>query len=145
MTATRTRLAGLGFAVVAFGASAYLTYAHFTSPEVLVCGDAGRVNCEAVTTSAWSEVAGIPVALLGFLWAVAMVALFVPAADRWPRAGRLRRLGALAGAVSVLWLVYVEFVLVGAICLWCTVVHIAALGMFAITSSGLDAPRDQPA
>ena len=145
MNATRTRLAGLGCAVVALGASAYLAYAHFTSPDVLVCSDSGRVNCEAVTTSTWSQVAGIPVALLGLLWAIAMVALFLPAADRWPWAGRLRRLGALAGAVSVLWLVYVEFVLVGAICLWCTVVHVAALGMFAITSSGLDAPPDQPA
>jgi uncharacterized membrane protein len=145
VTTTRTRLAGLGCAVVALGASAYLTYAHFTSPDVLVCSDSGRVDCEAVTTSAWSQVAGVPVALLGFVWAIAMVALFLPAADRWPRARLLRRLGAMAGAASVLWLVYVEFVLVGAICVWCTVVHVATLGMFAITSSGLDGPRDQVA
>ncbi|MFM8999141.1 MAG: vitamin K epoxide reductase family protein [Actinomycetota bacterium] len=145
MNVSRTRLAGLGFALVALGASAYLTYAHYTSPDVLVCSDAGRVNCEAVTTSSWSQVAGVPVSLLGLLWAIAMVALFLPAADRWPRSAGLRRLGALAGAISVLWLVYVEFVLVGAICVWCTVVHVATLGMFAITSAGLDGPRDQPA
>lgn len=141
----RTRLAGLGLAVVALVASAYLTYAHVTSPDVLVCSDTGRINCEAVTTSRWSEIAGVPVALLGLLWAIAMVALFLPAADRWPVAATLRRVGAIAGVASVLWLVYVEVALVGAICAWCTVVHVAAIGMFAITSAGLDAPGDQPA
>lgn len=142
----RGRLAGLASSFVALGASAYLTIAHFTSPDVLVCSTSDRVNCEAVTTSQWSQVAGIPVSLLGLLWAVAMVALFLPAADRFPIAARLRRLGAVVGVASVLWLVYVEFALVGAICIWCTVVHIAALAMFAITSSGLDRPGGtQPA
>jgi uncharacterized membrane protein len=33
----------------------------------------------------------------------------------------------------VLWLVYAELFIIGAICLWCTVAHVLAFGLFAIT------------
>lgn len=132
---TTPRRVCLALAAISTAASAYLTYAHFTSPDVLACAESGAVNCAAVTTSTWSSVAGIPVAVLGLLWSAAMVLLFSPAGDRLASADRLRLIGAGAGMAAVLWLVYVELFLVRAICLWCTVVHLAAFGMFAITAS----------
>lgn len=122
-------LAGAGVAV-----STYLTIAHFTTPEVLACSDTGIVNCAQVTTSRWSTVLGVPVALLGLAWFLAMLALSLPVAwrARAPQVHLARLVAAVVGIGFVLWLVYAELVLIGAICLWCTVAHVLAFGLFAI-------------
>lgn len=124
----------LGLALLAVGISAYLTVTHYTDPAALACPDKGVINCTLVTTSPWSVIAGVPVALLGLLWALGMVALTVPPAWRsgsvW--LGRVRLAAAGAGALMVLYLVYVELFRVGAICLWCTGVHVTALALFGV-------------
>lgn len=124
----------LALALGGVAVSIYLTIAHYTDPELLVCSDSGTVNCSAVTTSAQSTFLGIPVALLGLGWFVAMLVLCLPAA--WNAASRnvhlLRFAGALAGIGFVLWLVYAELIIIGAICLWCTVAHVLAFGLFVI-------------
>jgi len=101
-------------------------------PDVLACASTGVVNCERVTTSAQSELLGVPVALLGLGWFLAMTALCSPWAWRssvpWIRTARLA--GAVAGMVFVLWLVYAELFVIRAICLWCTAVHVCTLGLF---------------
>jgi uncharacterized membrane protein len=38
----------------------------------------------------------------------------------------------VAGIGFVLWLVYAELVLVGAICIWCTVAHVLAFALFVV-------------
>jgi len=124
-----TALALAGLAV-----SVYLTIAHYTDPELLVCADSGTVNCSAVTTSAQSTFLGIPVALLGLIWFIGMLALCLPVA--WNASSRYVHLARFAGALGgigfVLWLVYAELVIVGAICLWCTVAHVLAFGLFVV-------------
>ncbi|NNC92067.1 MAG: vitamin K epoxide reductase family protein [Acidimicrobiia bacterium] len=122
---------------VALGATAvslYLTIVHYTDPDLLVCSDSGTVNCSAVTSSDQAYLLGIPVALLGLLWCVGMVALCLPVAWRSPArfVHQARIVGAVAGIGFVLWLIYAELIIVGAICLWCTVVHVLAFVLFAI-------------
>lgn len=136
------RAAGLVAALVGIGVSAYLTVAHYTSPDVLACAESGTINCEAVTTSAQSVVFGIPVAVLGLLWFVPMTALFVPAAWRSTdaRVHLARTLGTSSGVAFVLWLIYAELFLIGAICLWCTVAHVMALVMFAASVTARPSP-----
>src|SRR6202050_229903 len=79
----------LALSLLAVGLTAYLTVTHYTDPTALACPDTGIVNCTAVTTSSWSVIAGVPVALLGLLWAVSMAAACSPwawranAAARW--------------------------------------------------------------
>ena len=110
--------------------SAYLTYEHFTASTTLACSDSGTINCLKVTTSRWSEVAGVPVAVAGLAFFLAMMLLCAPgrfAADL----GLLRLVGVLVGTVTVLWLVYVEIFLVDAICLWCTAVHVLTVLLLA--------------
>ena len=68
--------------VLAVADSAYLTYAHFTTPKVLICSTKGFIDCAAVTTSSYSHPFGIPVALAGLVWSVAMLALCTPWAWR---------------------------------------------------------------
>jgi uncharacterized membrane protein len=124
----------LGLSLLAVGLTAYLTITHYTDPTALACPDTGIVNCTAVTTSSWSVIVGVPVALIGLLWAAAMTALNSPWAWRssaaWVDPARLAL--ATAGAVMVLYLVYVELFRVDAICLWCTGVHLTTIALFGV-------------
>ncbi|MFF5227347.1 vitamin K epoxide reductase family protein [Dactylosporangium sp. NPDC000521] len=124
-------LSALGLAV-----SVYLTYEHFTSSTTLACPDTGALNCLKVTTSEQSAVFGVPVAVLGLLYFAAMLAL--SALWRTPRREvRLARLACtVVGVLFVAWLVYAELFTLDAICLWCTAVHVLAIGLFAVTALG---------
>jgi len=121
-------------ALAGTGVSLYLTIAHYGDPDLLVCSDTGTVNCGAVTSSEASLLFGIPVALLGLLWFMAVTVLCLPIA--WRAANRLvhqaRLLALVAGMGFVLWLIYAELIIVGAICLWCTVAHVVAFGLFVV-------------
>ena len=68
----------LGLSLAAVGIASYLTVAHYADPGALACPDSGVVNCTLVTTSPESVVLGVPVAVLGLVWAAAMVGLCVP-------------------------------------------------------------------
>jgi uncharacterized membrane protein len=124
----------LGLSLLAVGLTTYLTVTHYTDPTALACPDTGIINCTAVTTSSWSVILGVPVALLGLLWALGMTVLNSPWAWRspakWLDAARLAMSG--AGAVTVLYLVYIELFRVDAICLWCTGVHVTTIALFAV-------------
>jgi uncharacterized membrane protein len=126
--------ATLGLSLLAVGLTAYLTVTHYTDPTALACPDTGIVNCTAVTTSSWSVILGVPVALIGLLWAVSMTALNSPWAWRssatWLDTARLVLAG--AGALMVFYLVYVELFRVDAICLWCTGVHVTTIALFGV-------------
>jgi uncharacterized membrane protein len=120
--------------LLAVGLTAYLTYTHYTDPTALACPDTGAVNCTLVTTSSWSVIMGVPVALLGLLWAISMAALNLPWTWRLgrPQLDRLRLALSIAGVAMVLYLVYIELFRIGAICLWCTGVHLTALALFTV-------------
>ncbi len=124
----------MGLAVAGTAVSAYLMIAHFTSAKVLACGDHGLINCQRVTTSPQSELFGIPVAVLGLIWFVAMAVLTSPPAwrSRSRLLGLVRLASVIAGMVFVLYLVHAELFTIDAICLWCTVAHLLAFALFAI-------------
>jgi uncharacterized membrane protein len=113
----------------------YLTYEHFTSSTTLACSDNGIVNCLKVTTSSYSAVAGVPVAVLGLVFFAVMLVFQLP--PMWRRPEPALRLGRLAWAVvglgTVLYLLYAELFAIDAICLWCTSVHLLTLVLFGTT------------
>jgi uncharacterized membrane protein len=130
-TGTRRRTSApawtaFGLSVIGLLLSAYLTYEHYTDSKTLACSDNGAVNCLKVTTSEWSEVAGIPVAVAGLAFFLVMALLCAPtrlAKDL----GLLRLIGVFAGTATALWLIYVEIFKVEAICMWCTGVHVVTV------------------
>lgn len=125
-----TSIAGLAVSV-------YLTIAHYTTSVTLACPATGVVDCQKVTSSPESMLLGIPVAVLGLLFFAAMFALGLPAAwhtTRIPRLRTLRLVLAVVGVCFVARLVYAELFEIDAICLWCTVVHVLAVALFAITA-----------
>jgi uncharacterized membrane protein len=131
-------LASIVLAVVGLAISVYLTIEHFTSSTTLACPDTGALNCLKVTTSEQSAVFGIPVAVLGLVYFVAMLA--VSPAPLWRSKLPAIRYGRLAlaaiGVLFVFYLVFAEMFTLNAICLWCTGVHILAVALFAVIAIG---------
>jgi uncharacterized membrane protein len=129
------QLTTFGLALAGLGVSIYLTVAHFTETALLGCSESGGINCTKVTTSPQSYVFGIPVAVLGMAFYVFVVAIMSPWAWRWARREvHLIRLAAMvAGIGFVLYLVYAELFLIGAICLYCTSVHAITFVLFGLT------------
>jgi uncharacterized membrane protein len=126
------RTGSLGLSAVGLALSVYLTVDHFTTRPVLACPATAAVNCEKVTTSQYASVLGIPVAIYGLVFFVAMVALTLPFAWRDPRLRPVRLGAAAVGVASVVYLVGVELFGVDAICLWCTGVHVVTFALFAV-------------
>jgi uncharacterized membrane protein len=121
----------VGLAAAGLALSAYLTVEHFRDPGTLACPATATVNCARVTTSAQASLLGVPVAVLGLVFFVAMVLVCLPAAWRDLRLTRVRAALAAVGVGFVIYLVYAELFLVGSICLWCTAVHAVTLALFA--------------
>ena len=132
------RVWSLVLSVAGLLVSAYLTVEHYTASTTLACPETGVVNCQKVTSSAQSSFVGIPVALLGLLFFVAMVAATLPAAWRWTWSiMRYTRLGlTVLGVAFVIYLIYAELFILDAICLWCTAVHVLTFALFAVVALG---------
>ncbi|MDA8292738.1 MAG: vitamin K epoxide reductase family protein [Actinomycetota bacterium] len=123
------------------GVATYLTLAHYTTGITLACPSTGAINCEAVTTSKESFVFGIPVAVLGLAFFVAMFVVSLPWA--WRTRTRLVAQARLAGSVLgvgfVFYLVYAELFEIQKICLWCTSIHVLTFVYFVVVVTGWDA------
>lgn len=129
-------LAATGISLLGLAVATYLTVAHFTTPHILLCAASGVVNCDKVTTSPQSTILGVPVAVLGLAFFAVMVPLNLPAAwrvvDR--RMLALREAACVVGIGFVLYLVSAELFLVGAICLWCTAVHVLTFALLLVVT-----------
>ena len=122
-------LPSLGFAIAGLAVSAYLTVEHYSGSTVLACPENAAINCAKVTTSAWSRLAGVPIAVLGLAYFATMTLLVLPAAWRHRPLDPIRVAGATAGMATVIYLIWAELFRVNAICLWCTAVHVCTLGL----------------
>lgn len=100
-------------ALAGLGVSGYLSAVRLSGDEP-VCAIAG--GCSEVQKSAYSEVAGVPVAFLG-LAAYAGLLLFALVGGELGRIGGL--FTALVGVGFSAWLTWVEVGVIDAICVWC--------------------------
>jgi uncharacterized membrane protein len=107
------RLAAIVLALVGLGVAAYLTYIHYEGIKP-VCGLGG--DCEKVQTSEWSKLAGVPVALLGLLGYVAILASLFVRGEGGLMASALL---SIAGFGFSAYLTYRELYSIDAICPWC--------------------------
>lgn len=120
----------LGF--IGFADATYLTATHFMDAPP-GCGESG--GCEEVTTSEYSTIAGIPVAMLGVLFYLSVIFISLLWLDRGPDLiSRFLPLLTLPGFLFSCWFVYVMFFLLEAICWYClgsaassTLIFISAL------------------
>jgi uncharacterized membrane protein len=133
-----TIASSFALSLAAFGIASYLTVAHYADPAALACPDNSVVNCGLVTTSSWSVIMGVPVALIGLIWGAAMTVLTSP--WLWHRSSTVidgvRLAAAGMGVATVLYLVYVELFRIGAICLWCSAIHVVAVSLLGVLLAG---------
>jgi uncharacterized membrane protein len=104
-------------ALVSVAAAAYLTYTKLVG-ELPACGPLR--GCETVSSSPYSEVLGVPVALFG----LGLSSLITIASVRWWRSADRRGLYAayglgLLGIFAVGYLTYLELFVIHAVCVWC--------------------------
>src|SRR5437016_3163849 len=110
--------------VLGIGIAIYLTAEHYQTVP-LICSNTGVIDCARVLSSRYSVVPGttIPITIPGLLWCVVSAALAFAAWRVFPQKQSLlvaECLWMALGLISVLYLVYVEIVLLGTICAWCT-------------------------
>lgn len=128
-------------ALLGLAIAAYLSVEHYDSSTTLACPETGAINCAKVTTSSWSHLGPVPVAVLGLVFFFAMSLLCSPPAWRHRVLDPARVVGAGAGVASAVYLVWVELFRVDAICLWCTAVHVCTLLLLAFVIWSTSAAR----
>ena len=123
----RLRLVAIVASLAGVAVSIYITLLHYAG-FVPACPASGAINCEAVLSSPYAVIAGtsIPTSAAGIVW-------FAVSAALWARPRRSLLLGwSLVGLLTVIYLLFVEIVLVGAICLWCTAAHVLVVVLVLI-------------
>jgi uncharacterized membrane protein len=117
-------LALLGVAV-----AGYLTWVHYAGTEPLCV--AGGGGCERVQTSHYATLAGIPVALIGLVGYLAIIA------SLWLRGEAQLVVGALLALTGFgfsAYLTYRELFTIDAICQWCVVSAALMTALAALTA-----------
>ncbi len=122
--ALRLGVALVGLAGV--GVAGYLTYVHYR-PAALICTAGG--GCETVQESSYAELFGVPVALLGLLSYVAVLALVVWDSEL---ARTLAAAIALAAVGFVLYLITLQAFVIDAWCVWCLVNDLVIVPLLAV-------------
>ena len=148
MPASRTRLAVLaGLSAAGTILSVWLTWIHvmlLRNPGATsVCNLGGAINCDAVNSSRFSTLAGVPISWLGLAMYLALLGLAwaeLRGAARRPRAVAYARWLGLASIVYSAFLAFLSAVVIQAMCLFCVGLYLVNLGLFA-TSLGVSGTR----
>lgn len=121
------RWAILVFILIGLAASGYLTYTHFAevTPQCYGIG-----SCAYVQASSYAKIFGVPIALLGFLAYLVMLALSIAAnwgldEERADLAMQVLFGLAFAGTLYSAYLTYVEAFVLHAWCIYCVTSAIA--------------------
>ncbi|OGF60822.1 hypothetical protein A2656_01085 [Candidatus Giovannonibacteria bacterium RIFCSPHIGHO2_01_FULL_44_100] len=120
--------------------ASYLAVKHYLG-EPVVCSL--LEGCEEVLTSKYAIVAGVPVALFGVFYYLAVFILIILYWDTGKT--QFLRFAAyltILGFAASLWFVYLQLFVIGAICLYCMASAITStilfmLGLFIIFKTGL--------
>jgi uncharacterized membrane protein len=129
VTDRRLHLATVTLAVLGVAVAGYLTYVHYRGLHPLCL--AGGGGCERVQTSSYAKLAGVPVALIGLVGYVAILASLLVAGET----ARLATVGlTLVGLGFSAYLTYREIATIKAICQWCvaSAVIMALLAILAV-------------
>jgi uncharacterized membrane protein len=127
MLAALVALAGLFVAL-------YLTLYKLGYIGTLVCAVG---SCEVVQTSRWATFLGLPVAVWGVAYYVAVLAVSLIGLrgnlEDDQRVSLLLVLMTGVGVVFSVWLTYLELFVIDAICMWCVVSAILVVVIFVIS------------
>lgn len=117
-------------ALVGFSDATYLTIQHFAN-EIPPCvvGD-----CEIVLTSSYSQIIGIPVALLGAIYYLLMLVLvFVYMESKREIFLRTALILTAGGLLAAFWFVSLQVFVIGAYCQYCLVSAGTSVALFVLS------------
>jgi uncharacterized membrane protein len=114
MSARALRITLILLTSAGLGIAGYLTYVHYAGINP-VCTAGG--SCEKVQTSVYSELAGVPVALIGLLGYVSILGLLLAPEGERTRFAMMAL--TLVGFAFSAYLTYRELYSIHAICEWC--------------------------
>ena len=140
----------LVLSLVGAGIAVYLTAVHYENAP-LICSTRGLIDCSRVLASPYSVVPGtsVPITVPGLAWCavsaiLAIVGLRLLRPQVRYRIQQAQFAWSLLGMLTVLYLVYVELVLLHTICAWCTGLHVIILIMFLTTIVLVQQGEDEP-
>jgi uncharacterized membrane protein len=134
----RLRVAAIACCALGLGIAGYLTYVHYAgiTPACEIAH-----GCERVQTSKWSELAGVPVALLGLLTYAAILAALLAAGETALLAGAGL---SLVGFGFSAYLTYRELFTIEAICIWCVASALLMTALAVLTVARMLRPTAGP-
>jgi uncharacterized membrane protein len=114
MTARALRITMIAITLIGLGVASYLTYVHYAG--IKPACTAGE-SCTKVQTSIYSELAGVPVALIGLIGYVAIMASLLAPENENTRLATVAF--TVVGFGFSAYLTYRELFSIHAICEWC--------------------------
>ena len=119
------------FIIIGVIDSAYLTAVHYTKLP-LYCPEGVIVNCVNVTTSSFSTVAGIPIALAGLVWFIGLgVLVFI-----LPKITVARNIWMIFGLGGVAYS-FIGQTILGEICEYCILLDLLILFSVYLLANGM--------
>lgn len=108
--------------VIGLCISGYLSYVKLTPGVQMACIEGSVFNCDVVQAHPIGKIAGVPIAVLGFLLYSALFILTI-FRERVPFVGENHLMLffglLLMGWMYSMFLVYAQFVIIKALCMWC--------------------------
>ena len=126
-------IAGVILAILGAVDSAYLLWIKITG-QVAACQNIG--DCEAVNSSRYAELGGVPIALFGLLAYLLILVLFFLELKfpEWKDSLLLANFGvALGGTLYSFYLTYLEIFVLKAVCPFCVVSAVIIIILFIIS------------
>jgi uncharacterized membrane protein/thiol-disulfide isomerase/thioredoxin len=127
--------------VVGLGVAGYLAYVEITHVEA-VCGPIG--NCNTVQASPYATLAGAPIAVLGILNYLAIIALWLIIRLTKGQPANLAMLGllglTLVGVVFSIYLTVLEVFVIQAVCAWCISSAVITTAIMLIVAAAIRIP-----
>jgi len=138
----RWQLLALAASVAGLGVSIYLTVVHYSSIP-LACPATAQINCEQVLSSAYGVIGGsaVPTSAAGIVWFAASALLAAGRLSGRTELARPQLVWSALGLLTVLFLVYLEIVQLGAVCVWCSTAHVLVLVIFLVALPGAKGVR----
>jgi len=144
----------ISLAVLGLGASAAALYVHYqmlADPSYTsFCDVNATVSCEAVLTSQYGSVAGVPVAAGGAIWS-ALILLLAVAGMKPARSADAEAVGgyifilSTIGLAGVLYLGYASFFILRQMCPLCMTMYVAVIGLFVVSGAAASGLTTLPA
>ena len=121
------------FSIIGTLDASYLTFKYYTKSELYCSFFSG---CDTVTNSQYSEIFGIPVALIGLIYylSVFIISLLL-------HKGYIKKIDlyftcfTAIGFIASMWFMYLQFFVLSALCIYCIMSAISSTLIFALTTS----------